>query len=121
MPLLIVLITLYVDSKKPESGEVGYDTSFPNVGKYRCFLGNMRIEPRPYYVTTAHFLYFSGLVLILLFTNLILIGLSVLHIREPFKNKIKLLRAQEKNTTKEEKNIHFQELKMCFYFFVITG
>ena len=118
---MIVLFTLSVESQKPESGEDGYDTSYPNVGKYRCFLGNKRIEPRPYYVTTAHFLYFQLEVLILLFTNLILIGLSFLHIHEPFRDKIKLLKAQEKNTTDKEKEINFQEFKVCLHFFVITG
>ena len=123
MPLLIVLITLIVEINKPKGLKDGDETSYPNVGKYSCFPGNQLQggTDRPYYVTTAHFLYFQLEVLILLFTNLILIGLSILHIHEPFRNKIKLLRSQEKNATEEEKKINREEFKMCLYFFVITG
>ena len=118
MPLLIVLITLLVESNKPTDVD---DTSYPNVGIWRCFLGHKRIEPPPNYVTTAHFLYFQLEVLILLIANVILIGLSFLHIHEPFRQRIKLLKAQEKNVTEAQKKINFEEFKMCLYFFVITG
>ena len=118
MPLLIVLITLLVESNKPTDVD---DTSYPNVGIWRCFLGHKRIEPPPNYVTTAHFLYFQLEVLILLIANVILIGLSFLHIHEPFRQRIKLLKAQEKNVTEAQKKINLEEFKMCLYFFVITG
>ena len=123
MPLLVLLITKIVEDQTPDDGEDGYDTSYPNIGKYGCFLSNRKIEGsnRPYYVATAHFLYFQLEVLILLFTNLILIGLSVLHIHEPFRQRIKLLRDQEKNLTEAEKKINLEEFKMCLFFFVITG
>ena len=123
MPLLIVLITLIVENSKPDCLDVTDETSYPNVGKYSCFPGNqLQGETnRPYYVTTAHFLYFQLEVLILLFTNVILVGLSFLHIHEPFRNKIRLLKTQEKNATEEEKKINREEFKLCLYFFVITG
>ena len=119
MPLLIVLFTLIVDSNRPEDEEDA--TSYPNMGKYRCFLSNHRNHRSPYYVATAHFLYFQLEVLIILFTNLILIGLSFLHIHEPFRQRIKLLKAQERNATEAEKKINLEEFKMCLYFFVIAG
>ena len=121
MPLLIVLLTLILDKTKPEDAD---ETSYPNVGKYVCFPGNKREEgsDRPNYVTTAFFLYFQLEVLILLFTNVILVGLSFLHIHEPFRNKIRLMKSQEKkNQTEEEKKINREEFKLCLYFFVITG
>ena len=118
MPLLIVLITLLVESNKPTDVD---DTSYPNVGIWRCFLGHKRIEPPPNYLTTSHFLYFQLEVLILLIANVILIGLSFLHIHEPFRQRIKLLKAQEKNVSEAQKKINLEEFKMCLYFFVITG
>ena len=123
MPLLIVLITLGVESSKPVDGEAGFDTSYPNIGQYRCFLGNMRVEgtSRPYYVTTAHFLYFQLEVLILLFTSVILIGLSFLHIHEPVRNKIKCLKALETNATESEKKANLEEFKKCLSFFFVAG
>ena len=59
LPLLIVLMTMAVDSRRPEGCDAE-DRWFPNMGIYHCFLGDKLTNIRPNYVETASFLYLQG-------------------------------------------------------------
>ena len=59
LPLLIVFMTMAVDSERPEGCEAD-DRMFPNMGVYHCFLGDKKTNIRPDYFETANFLYFQG-------------------------------------------------------------
>ena len=57
--MLIVLMTMAVDSERPKGCNAD-DRMFPNMGVYDCFLGDKKTNIRPSYVETANFLYFQG-------------------------------------------------------------
>ena len=59
LPLLIVLMTLAVDSGRPRGCDAE-DRWYPNMGVYRCFLGDQRTNIHLNYIETADFLYFQG-------------------------------------------------------------
>ena len=121
LPLLVVLITMAVDSKRPDSPDDTFDdTSFPNMGIYSCSLGNKKTADPPSYFETAHFLYFQLYVILILVTNLILFGITYIRIHAMFKNKKELDKAQEKFDVSNF-DLNFQEFKMCLYFLFISG
>ena len=137
VPLLIVYITLAVDSQNPYQPEdptrvaCGQRSpndqlySFPNMGIYQCFLGNLRtsLEKQPYYFETGHFVYFQFYVTLILITNIVLFCLTFSRINDVFKNKKTNLKAQEKHDElkKKEVAINIQEFKICLYFLFISG
>ena len=55
LPFIICTITLVVDSQRPGIGGSPY---FPNMGEFRCFLGDIITNPRISYFESAIFLYF---------------------------------------------------------------
>ena len=117
LPLLIVVITFAVETQK-QYGE-NNDIGFPNVGIYTCFLGNLLREPSLPYVMTSHFVYFQIIVLILLIINIVLFCLAFTRINETFRDKIRILKAQEKQPS--DLSINIQEFKMCLYFLFLSG
>ena len=139
VPLLIVYITLAVDSQNPYQPEdptrvaCGQRSpndqlySFPNMGIYQCFIGRKRTsrehENYPSYFETGHFLYFQMFVTLILITNVILFSLTFSRINDVFKNKKTNLKAQEKHDElkKKEVAINIEELKICLYFLFISG
>jgi len=95
VPLLIVIITMSIDSSvirkelKPEDL-----IHYPNMGIYSCFLGAIKTASHQIYFGRPEFIYFQSFLLLIQISNLIFLGLTVKYLLEGFRNKAKLTKTK---------------------------
>jgi len=99
MPLIVSFITICVDNIDPDSVP---DLQRPNMGQYGCFLGYARDVDRPSFFATNYFLYLYLYLTLILTANTVFLVLTLIKLREGFKNIEDDIKSQGRNETPEE-------------------
>ena len=87
VPLLIVMLTLLVESQKPENHNDW--KHYPNMGVYGCFLGHSA-DMTLYYLQTPPVIYFQVYLFILQIANIFFLSSTIRIIHQNFKHREKL-------------------------------
>jgi len=99
MPLIVSFITICVDNIDPDSVP---DLQQPNMGQLGCFLGYGENKDRPSFFATSYFLYFYLYLILILTANTVFLVLTLIKLREGFKNIEDDIKSQGRNETPEE-------------------
>ena len=90
-PLLIVIITAIVDATA--KGPPGDDISlmhYPNMGKYRCWLGAIKQSYKENYLGRPEFIYFQLFMTMLQIANMSFLGITIKSLYAGWQNQAKL-------------------------------
>ena len=95
VPLLIVIITMSIDSSVVREKVNAEDLiHYPNMGIYSCFLGAIKTASHQIYFGRPEFIYFQSFLLLIQISNLIFLGFTVKYLVEGFRNKAKLTKTK---------------------------
>jgi len=133
-PLLIVIITAIVDATAKGNAEslkqyasFEFEESiihYPNMGKYKCWLGSIKPSLKQSYLGRPEFIYFQLFTTILQISNMAFLGITIKSLYAGWQNQAKL----QKIMGKEQENLlraKFEKLKeqltVVIRLFIIMG